>query len=724
MSAPRQLGPYEVVEELARGGMGVVYRARQQSPQREVALKLLLGADADPQARGRFQRETDALAKLQHPNLVRVHAAGQDGSRPYLVMELLDGPTLQARLDDGGPLDSRAAAELARALASGLVHAHAAGVLHRDLKPANVLLTERGPVLTDFGLARAVDPRVSQALSKSGAFLGSPGYWAPEQAQGKVHDHGPAVDVYGLGGVLYASLTGQPPCPGGSLIEALAAVQRPPRPPRSLRPSVDPALEAICLRCLAKAPADRYASIEAAQADLEAFLRGDLGAPRGRLLRLALAALGLVVGGALALTFAAGPAPEEAPPVASGPPAPSPPDASTTEPPPPDPSTRSSPGPPPLPGETPGTSPPEERPLEPEQPAQELPPPTAAEQAIAPHLEAGRKATSLGDWRTARGAYRKALDLEPDDAEALLGCSRAALWLTDMAVGGLLAERVLAQTPGHPEATLLYVWARWVPGTTPDQTRELIRELAALHAVAPSADNLALQGYLHLSVGEPEIALLLCEGALELDPRCIRARYARAWVFQSQNRPEDVIAECDLLLDQLPRWTDVLLLRANNKRRVGRTADALADFEQAKETDPTHSPVYGNLAALHMDQRDYGAAVECFDQEIALSPYPKATSRRGRGRAHYLLEDMAAARADLQVALDLHLGWSEGDRHRRLRPTEFDVYLLLADAQARLNDFQAAAVTLEAARKEIGPAHPLHDALGQFERQLAPFLGR
>ncbi|MBX3467477.1 MAG: serine/threonine protein kinase [Planctomycetes bacterium] len=251
-----QVGGYEVRGELGRGGMGVVYRAFDPALAREVAIKVV-GDRLDAEEAERLRREGQAAARLHHPNIVAVHGLGEHGGRPYLVMDLVEGEGLAARLRRQGPLPPREAASLAASLARALDYAHRQGVIHRDLKPQNIMIDREGePRLLDFGLSRVVD---RQSLTATGEVLGTPGYMAPEQANGE--RAGPPADVYGLGATLYALLTGRPPFEGGSTLDVLrAALEEAPTPPQALRPGLDPALAALCLRCLEKAPGARFAS--------------------------------------------------------------------------------------------------------------------------------------------------------------------------------------------------------------------------------------------------------------------------------------------------------------------------------------------------------------------------------------------------------------------------------------------------------------------------------
>jgi WD40 repeat protein len=266
---------YEVVKELGRGGMGVVYLARQTSLGRLVALKMIrAGAGADPEEMERFRFEAEAVARLQHPNVVQVHEVGAHGGLPYFSLEYVEGGSLAQRLA-GTPMEARAAAELVEVLARAVGAAHDRGILHRDLKPANVLLTADGqPKVTDFGLAKRLDGDMGR--TQTGAVLGTPSYMAPEQADGRAREVGPACDVYALGAVLYECLTGRPPFRAASLRETLEQVcTRDPAAPRDLNPAVPRDLETICLKALAKEPARRYPSAAALADDLRRFLRGE-----------------------------------------------------------------------------------------------------------------------------------------------------------------------------------------------------------------------------------------------------------------------------------------------------------------------------------------------------------------------------------------------------------------------------------------------------------------
>jgi WD40 repeat protein/predicted Ser/Thr protein kinase len=269
-----EIAGYEILCELGRGGMGVVYKARQLGLDRVIALKMVLaGAHAGLQERARFRREAEAVARLQHPQIVQVHEVGEEAGRPYFAMEFLEGGSLAQKLG-GNPLAARQAAEVVQRLARAVHYAHQRGVVHRDLKPTNVLLAADGTEkVTDFGLARRLDQGTGR--TRTGDVLGTPSYMAPEQASGKSHEIGPAVDIYGLGGVLYDLLTGRPPFEAATPWETVHQVLAEELvPPTRLQPRVPRDLETICLKCLQKEPRQRYASAAALADDLGRFLEG------------------------------------------------------------------------------------------------------------------------------------------------------------------------------------------------------------------------------------------------------------------------------------------------------------------------------------------------------------------------------------------------------------------------------------------------------------------
>jgi mono/diheme cytochrome c family protein/tRNA A-37 threonylcarbamoyl transferase component Bud32 len=275
---------YEILAELGRGGMGVVYKARQTKLKRLVALKMILaGVHAGPKELTRFHAEAEAVARLQHPNIVQIYEVGEYQGRPFFSLEFVEGGSL-AQKYRGQMLSPRAAAELIATLARAIHYAHQRGVIHRDLKPANVLLQSHPgapgqsvglevPKITDFGLAKQVDREISN--TQSGAIMGTANYMAPEQAWGKAKQVGPAADIYSLGAILYELLTGRPPFVGETPMDTMLRVMaEEPIAPARLVGGIPRDLETICLKCLNKAPTGRYTSAEALADDLQRFLEG------------------------------------------------------------------------------------------------------------------------------------------------------------------------------------------------------------------------------------------------------------------------------------------------------------------------------------------------------------------------------------------------------------------------------------------------------------------
>ena len=272
---PCRFGDYELLAELGRGGMGIVYQARQISLNRVVALKMLLrGKFASPTDQARFRAEAEAVARLEHAHIVPLYEVGQHEGHIFFSMKFVEGETLAQRLARGR-MESREAASMLAVVAGGIEFAHSRGILHRDLKPSNILLDhENRPHITDFGLAKQTAD--ATALTRSGAVLGTPAYMSPEQAAGNRGQVGPASDVYGLGSILYHMLTGQPPFQAATPVDVvLLVLEQDPRTPRTINPAIDRDLEMITLRCLQKPTDLRYESAAALASDLFAYLNDE-----------------------------------------------------------------------------------------------------------------------------------------------------------------------------------------------------------------------------------------------------------------------------------------------------------------------------------------------------------------------------------------------------------------------------------------------------------------
>ena len=268
------IGEYEILAEIARGGMGIVFKAKHTKLKRIVALKMILMGDlATPELVERFLAEAKAAARLEHPGIVPVYEIDQHGTRHFFVMKYVEGSSLSEQLKRGR-MDSKGAAKTVRQIALAVQYAHEKEVIHRDIKPGNILINQDGqPVVTDFGLAKQLD--ASMHLSVTGQILGTPSYMAPEQASGHIRQIGPATDVYALGAVLYAMLTGGPPFQAGSPIATIQQViHQEPITPRSLVNGLSLDLDTICLKCLAKEPQRRYPTAAALAEDLRRYLDG------------------------------------------------------------------------------------------------------------------------------------------------------------------------------------------------------------------------------------------------------------------------------------------------------------------------------------------------------------------------------------------------------------------------------------------------------------------
>ncbi len=531
----RRIGPYELREELGRGATAAVFVAVGPEGKR-VALKLLL-PNATDQQRRRFRREAQALLRLEHPGIVRISGAGQDPANGilYIAMDLVPGGSLQDRLDQKGPFKSAHAAELTRDVARALAYAHELGILHRDIKPANVLLPADGkPLLTDFGLVHDAGADQSQ-VTRTGLVLGSPGYWPPEQARGDRTSMDVRSDVYALGATLFALLTGAPPFVGKSLVElVIAAASQAPPAPSSLA-SVDPVLDAIVLRCLAKAPSDRFPSAVALADVLDAYLDGEPVSASTRLGRRR--SLGRIAGAAVAVIAVAGglagwvttrevevPEPDSVSQGSEPEPAPAP---------------EPEPEPEPEPSQTPPTE-------------TEAPSSTADLPEATARVNRGVYKQKRGDLRGAFAEYTAAIELAPDMVEAYSNRGTVLEALGDFEAAYADYDMTVRLVPEAPRS--------WFT-----------------------------RGTVLLCLGKMEEAIPDFDRAIELAPRYADAYVNRANAFIELRRFRECIADFTRALKLDPSHKQAWRGRGRAKQELADNTGALADLDRAIALDANYS---------------------------------------------------------------------------------------------------------------------------------------
>ena len=639
-----RIGRYRVLELVGRGGAGTVHRAVDPSG-REVAVKLLLaGRQATPLQRRRFATEVQSLLRVRHPHVVQLLDAGEEAGAPYLVMEWVAGETLAQRLERLGPLPPREAVTLVCHLAAALEVSHREGVLHRDLKPGNVLLRAGGgqPVLTDFGLAKdleASEGGSSAAASLKGRWLGTPGYWPPEQAKGELEQIGTHSDVYGLGALLFAGLTARPPQAGESLVELLAAFERSPTPPSAVQPGIPSFLDDVCVRCMARDPADRYPSVALVARDLRAWLSaahkeealvgGGATAPRRPpwpLIVTVTPLLGMAIG-YLALRQSA--------------PAPLPPR-----------SPRASLSPAPAPAPDPPADPPRER-------------------AIQAFLRAVEEAGHARDGASYRAALERALPLATAALADLQGPARAAVLVRRGVVlyrlgrpvdAGIDFDAAAELDPsgdaGAEAVCLLVCW-----GGRPERAlardreaesdlwRELVRASVALargegHVGRPHAERalglnpaLALVHYLRAicwARGEGHdvsIAMQALNRAVELDPLDVRGRIDLATLCTDLERWDEARAHLDRALDLVPNSFEACERLVLFEHTRGRREEEVLALRRLIALAPGNTQIAGCLAERLLESADTVSEGETVLRQLERlsprSPLPALIRSRG-----------------------------------------------------------------------------------------------
>jgi tetratricopeptide (TPR) repeat protein len=610
-----RIGPFQIRELIARGGAGAVYRCADPRTGHDVAVKVLRDVEqATDYQRKRFRREAMAMAELRHPGIVAVLGAGDHRGSPWLALEYVPGTSLQERLSRQGPLPAREAATLVRTMTRAVAHAHERSVLHRDLKPDNVLLDSGGePRLTDFGLTRDLAGGQSR-LTRTGSFLGTPGYMSPEQACGRQDLLGPPTDVYGLGGILYACLTGEPPVRGGSLAEVLVAtVEAPPEPPSKANPAISSELERICLRCLEKDPASRYPTAEALGQALEGLLveaPGRRGLPV-RLYALAcLALLALTLGG-LWLRSLETTAGEEVEAPAAGPAG----EAAPKEP------AAAAAGPSPT------------------GPYSELDP--GQVERLAAAVAAG-EADLIPD-------FDRVLRLDPANAEAwaLRGSLKLRAKDLDGAIGDL--EQALRLDPDLGDA-----WADL------GEARYLRREFQAgvvafseaLRCDPENVSAYAGRGAAKNEASDPRGALADLDQALRRDPSFAWAWTQRGIAKFALEDSRSAIEDLDQALLLNPEDPVAWTCRARAKRDFDDAPGALQDLDRALRINPSYALALGVRGGVKLDLGDQRGALRDLDEALRLDP-SQAECLVNRGLAKRSLGDRKGALDDLERAVEL-----------------------------------------------------------------------
>ncbi|MEZ6185044.1 MAG: tetratricopeptide repeat protein [Planctomycetota bacterium] len=669
-----KIAHYDVHDLLARGGMGVVYRAVDTRSGARVVVKLLK-ADGEG-ARRRLLREAEALRRLVHPSVLTLFDVGEHEGQPYLVLPYVSGESLQDRLDRGGALPLAEALDVAVQVGEGLAAAHALGLLHRDVKPANVLVDRRlhGQVkLADFGLVKDTSGEGEELrLSVSGTFMGTLGYAPPEQVVGRLKDVGPPADVYGLGALLYALLSGRAPRSGESLIEVMRAYEEPLAP---LPESAPAWLGELLARCLAAEPGARPALPE-----VLAALRAGAGparsprprAQRGRgplLLALAVAGAVVAVGASLRYAWqltAAQPAP------AGG--------LATAEPP---------------PART------EDGPRQEDAPAASPDPRALGEE--------GSALIDQGRYTAALEVLERAVELDPRDAVARANLGVARMHHRDFEGGLRELQRSLELEPRRAK---VYVWLGACLSAL-RRGREAMEALNRGVELAPdSAFAYSERGAVLSNLGRPREALADLDRALELDPALLQARVNRGLVRARLGDLEPAIRDFTRALALDPTLAPAYTERGMCLKNLDRLEEALVDFDRALELDPSLGRATLNRGLVHGRLGHHDAALADFTRAIELEP-EAAHAYYQRGLALHRQGRHRDALADLDRAVALYPTRARSHFSRGV------VQAALGEHEAAIRDFtRAIELDPELARAYAQRARS-HHLLGHDEEAEA-----
>jgi len=556
----QQIGHYRIISELGRGGMGVVYRAHDPRSGRDVAIKLVIGLD--DRAHKRLTREARALARLRHPAIATVHELGEHGGAPFMVMDHVEGVSLQVYLDRDGPFGVAEALEIVNDVGQGLSAAHEAGVLHRDLKPDNVIMTARGhAVLVDFGLAWDGNETSASRLTRTGNMIGTPGYWAPELAHGALDALAPPCDVYGLAATLYAMITGHAPHEGESLVEIVSKLDEPVAPASSWNPDVSPYLDRALARALAPRPQDRPPTVQRLLEELSGAGTARSMARPGLKVAGAVAAAAVVLGGFVSWNTGrldgpvAGKSPEASPRLEQAPqPAPSSPNAPAAD--------------------------------------------QADRAAATKALQEGQAQLAAGDTEAALASYDRAITLEPTSLQAYRLRSQAHSRLGNVENALDDAERALRLDPDDPHALSQRGGLRAHLGDRAGGLEDLNRALELLPGQAGALFN---RGFVHEAEGELALAAADYGRAVQANPDYVRAWFQRGLVRSKLGEDRGARDDWSQVLRLDPAYRRAHSNRAVARFRLGDHVGAREDYEQELTLDPPadeSSRIQGSIAEI------------------------------------------------------------------------------------------------------------------------------